>query len=176
MSAPASPVGGIVFRPEGPSDEAAVQILLREAFGGPVEAALVDRLRSEGNLVLALVAVEAPDMIVGYLGFPRLRLETAEGTRPAVALAPLAVASPYQGRGIGAALVRAGLDRLIARREEIVFVLGDPAVYGRFGFSAEDARGFASPYAGPHFMARRLAAAAPRRGRLRYPAAFEGLG
>jgi putative acetyltransferase len=63
-----------------------------------------------------------------------------------------------------------------ARREEIVFVLGNPALYGRFGFSAEDARPFASRYAGPHFMARRLSAGAPRRGRLRYPAAFDELG
>ena len=91
-------------------------------------------------------------------------------------LAPLAVALSHQGRGIGATILRAGLDRLIARREEIAFVLGDPALYGRFGFSAEDARAFASPYAGPHFMVRRLAASAPRRGRLRYPAAFDVFG
>ena len=69
-----------------------------------------------------------------------------------------------------------GVGELIRRREEIVFVLGDPALYGRFGFTVEAARAFASPYVGPRFMARRLATAAPRRGRVRYPAAFEALG
>ncbi len=172
-----APVGGIVFRPEEAADAAAVRALLLEAFGGPAEAKLVDQLRSAGELVLGLVAVAAaPETIVGYLGFPRLQIETADGPRPAVGLAPLAVASSHQGRGIGATILRVGLDRLIARHEEIVFVLGDPALYGRFGFSADDAREFASPYVGPHFMARRLAAAAPRRGRLRYPAAFDAFG
>jgi putative acetyltransferase len=166
-------VGGIVFRPEEAGDAGSVRTLLQEAFGGPAEATLVDELRSAGELVLGLVAVAGPARIVGYLGVPRLTIETAEGQRPAVGLAPLAVASSHQGRGIGATILRAGLDRLIARHEEIVFVLGDPALYGRFGFSAEDARAFASPYAGPHFMARRLAASAPRRGRLRYPTAFD---
>ena len=33
------------------------------------------------------------------------------------------------------------------------FVLGDPAYYGRFGFRADAARGYASPYAGEHFLA-----------------------
>jgi len=166
-------VAGIVFRPEEVSDAVAVGRLLQDAFGGPAEATLVDELRAADELVLGLVAVAGPARIVGYLGFPRLTIETAEGLHPAVGLAPLAVASSHQGRGIGATILRAGLDRLIARREEIVFVLGDPALYGRFGFSAEDARAFVSPYAGAQFMARRLAAGAPRRGRLRYPAAFD---
>jgi putative acetyltransferase len=176
MSAPASPVGGVVFRQEAAGDAVAVHALLQTAFGGTAEATLVNELRAGGELVLALVAAEGTERIVGYVGFPRLQIETAEGSRPAVGLAPLAVASSHQGRGIGGALVRAGLAQLIARREDIVFVLGDPALYGRFGFSTEDARPFASPYAGPHFMARRLAAGAPRRGRLRYPAAFDELG
>ena len=34
-----------------------------------------------------------------------------------------------------------------------VFVLGSPDYYGRFGFSADAAGGFDSPWAGPHFMA-----------------------
>jgi putative acetyltransferase len=169
-------VGGVVFREEEARDEVTVRVLLQAAFGGTAEAMLVDRLRSGGELVLALVAAETTDRIVGYVGFPRLRIETPEGARTAVGLAPLAVVPSHQGRGIGAALVRGGLAQLIARREEIVFVLGDPALYGRFGFSLEDARPFASPYAGPHFMARRLSAAAPRRGLLRYPAAFDDLG
>jgi putative acetyltransferase len=34
-----------------------------------------------------------------------------------------------------------------------VFVLGNPAYYGRFGFRADHPSGFESPYVGPHLMA-----------------------
>jgi putative acetyltransferase len=35
---------------------------------------------------------------------------------------------------------------------EAVFVLGDPLWYERFGFRADAASGFTSPYAGQHLM------------------------
>ncbi len=61
-----------------------------------------------------------------------------------------------------------------ARREgwRGVFVLGHAAYYPRFGFSPEAARGFASPFAGPHFMFLPLTDDAPSEGRARYAAAF----
>ena len=52
-------------------------------------------------------------------------------------LGPLAVADAWQGRGIGSALVQAGLDRLRLAGYLHVYVLGDPAYYQRFGFEAE---------------------------------------
>jgi putative acetyltransferase len=168
--------GDIVIRPEALADATAVHALLRQAFGGPGEAALVDRLRAEGDLVLALVAVAPPETVAGYVAFPRLQVASESGTNPAIGLAPLAVAAPHRRRGIGAALVRAGLDRLIACRETVVFVLGDPAYYGRFGFDADAVQPFGCAYAGPHFQARRLAAPAPSAGTIRYPAAFDDLG
>ena len=168
-------VGGIVLRPEMAGDEAAVRTLLQEAFGGPAEATLVDHLRAKGDLAYALVAATASDEILGYVGFSLLRIENPEGTRAGTGLAPLAVVPSHQRRGIGSALVRAGLDQLIARREEIVFVLGDPALYSRFGLSVEDGGAFTSPYAGPHFMALRLHADAPDAGTVSYPRAFAGL-
>ncbi|HNK33546.1 MAG TPA: N-acetyltransferase, partial [Plasticicumulans sp.] len=51
-------------------------------------------------------------------------------------LAPLAVAPAYQGRGIGARLVRTGLAALQARGAGGCVVLGEPAYYARFGFAA----------------------------------------
>jgi putative acetyltransferase len=56
-------------------------------------------------------------------------------------------------------------------------VLGDPAYHGRFGFSAELAAGFGSPYAGPHLMGLDLQADGlkVRTGALRYPHAFADL-
>src|SRR3546814_3428752 len=43
----------------------------------------------------------------------------------------------------------------------LMFVLGEPGYYGRFGFSAENAEGFDSPYAGPYFMAIELQGGLP---------------
>jgi putative acetyltransferase len=162
------------IRPEQPGDTTAIGELLDAAFSGPVEARLVERLRATGNLPLALVAVQSK-AIVGYAGWPRLSIETAQGTHPAVGLAPLAVSPPLQGGGVGSALTNAGLTQLRERGESLVFVLGDPAYYQRFGFSLEAARAYESIYAGDHFMALQLAAHAPKTGFVRYPAPFHSL-
>ena len=71
--------------------------------------------------------------------------------------------------------MRAGLERLAASGEAIVFVLGNPDYYTRFGFALDLAQPFTCVYAGPHFMALRLADTAPRAGIVQYPAVFEGL-
>jgi putative acetyltransferase len=92
----------------------------------------------------------------------------------AVALAPVAVLPSHQRQGIGGRLIRAGLDRLRERSEDIVIVLGHPDYYGRFGFSAEKARGLESPFPKHAFMAAelRMNALTGICGKVRYPAAF----
>ena len=95
---------------------------------------------------------------------------------PAVGLAPLAVAADIRRHGVGGALVRRGLALLAERGEQLVFVLGDPAYYHRFGFDAAAAAPFMSPYRGPHFMVLRLATTAPLDGAVRYPPAFADVG
>lgn len=162
----------IVIRPERPGDGPDVRRVLDAAFAGPEEGELVERLRAHGDLVLALVAL-ADDSISGYVAWPRLWIETPRDEYKAIALAPLAVAPAAQRRGIGSALTREGLALLRAMGESIVFVLGDPVYYRRFGFSTEAASGYGSTYAGAHFMALTLGKAAPPPGRVRYPAAFD---
>jgi putative acetyltransferase len=83
-----------------------------------------------------------------------------------------------QRTGIGSLLIRDGLARSRAAAWVGVFVLGDPAYYRRFGFRAERASGFASPYAGPHLMALALGRGdlPARRGSIRYAPAFASLG
>jgi len=56
--------------------------------------------------------------------------------------------------------------------EQIVFVLGHPEYYPRFGFSADLAAPFDSDWSGEAFMALRLHPNAPASGRLTYPPAF----
>jgi putative acetyltransferase len=156
------------IRPEHPGDEASVRKVNKEAFGGAVEANLVDRLRKDQDLMLSLVA--AADGIVGHAAFSRLLM--AEASLRAVALAPVAVVPTHQGRGIGSALVRAGLERLRLAGEHLVLVLGEPAFYGRFGFTVSAGR-FLTPYDGPSLQALALSEhGSGAEGVVRYPPAF----
>lgn len=163
----------VEVRDERDDDRAAIHHVNAAAFGQEDEAALVDRLREDGDVLLSLVA-EVDGAVVGHVLFSRLLVETAAGGREAVALAPAAVLPAHQRRGIGAALIRAGLDRLRARSASAVFVLGDPAYYGRFGFLARLAEEFDCAYACEAFQALELSsgALAALRGRIRYPVAF----
>ena len=167
-----SPGTPIVIRPERAGDEWAIGQLLDAAFAGPEEGQLVGRLRAHGDLVLALVAFDGT-RIAGYVAWPRLWIETPRDQYKAIALAPLAVDPARQRRGIGLALVHEGLAQLRARGESIVFVLGDPVYYRRFGFSPGAASGYGSTYSGAHFMALALSETPAPPGRVRYPAAFD---
>ena len=165
----------IRIRPETRHDAGTIHDLLVGAFPTPVEAGLVDRMRRDGDLVLSLVAAHVDGAIVGHVAFPRLRVVVSGVGYRAVGLAPLAVAETRRRQGIGAELVQRGLAQLRAQDETLVFVLGDPAYYGRFGFTAETARPYTSAYDETYFMALRLEDDAPRAGLVRYPAAFDAL-
>jgi putative acetyltransferase len=93
----------------------------------------------------------------------------------ALGLAPVAVLPAFRRRGVATGLIEAGLARACGQGWELVFVLGDPAYYRRFGFDTGLARDFTSPYAGDHFMARALVMTAPRGGKAEYAPAFSGL-
>lgn len=82
-----------------------------------------------------------------------------------------------QGEGIGSTLIEAGLRSAQALGAEIVFVLGEPEYYGRFGFGSDVARPFRSPYAGPYFQAKSLRQdfVAPSSGSADYAPAFANL-
>ncbi len=111
------------------------------------EARLVDLVRASAGYVagLALVA-EEPGSLVGYVLLSHVTLRGATD-RPVLALAPLCVRPDRQRRGIGGALVRAGLDRADARGEPLVCVLGHAAYYPRFGFEPARRRGVEPPSA-----------------------------
>mgnify|MGYP001229769663 CR=1 FL=1 len=135
---------------ETAADRQAIHGLVVEAFGGGPEADMVDRLRADGDLMVSLVARQG-GRLCGYVALSRL-----QSPARAVALAPVAVSPGEQNRGIGSALVRAALERARALGTAIVFVLGKPGYYARFGFTPEAAEPFPCIYAGSHFMALRL--------------------
>ena len=149
------------------------------AFGRPHEARLVDRLRAVAHPSLSLVA-ESQDRVVGHVFFSPVAIESERPAPPACGLAPLAVLPERQGEGVGAALVRAGLAECPALGWEVVFLLGSPAYYARFGFAAAAPRGlryesdaFATAF---QVLELRAGALAGVRGRVRYHAEFERLG
>jgi putative acetyltransferase len=162
------------IRPEKPGDEAAIGEVVAAAFGGRQEADLVTRLRENGDLVLSLV-VEDAGRIVAHVAFSRVWVER-DGTRsPGIGLAPVAVLPEAQRKGTARALIGAGHLRLKLLGEKIVFVLGDPDYYKRFGFSHELAAPFTCVYQGEHLQALRLSPDAPEAGEVIYSAAFAGL-
>lgn len=164
-------MSGLAVREERVGDETAVAALLCAAFGGDAEARLVRDLRRDGDLLLALVAEDAGG-IVGYIAFsPVVGLGMS-----AAALAPLAVLPERQRGGIGRTLVERGLAWLAGEGLRLVFVLGDPAYYSRFGFAAGTAWPFRTPYDGPHQQARWLAEPARAGGHATYARAFACLG
>lgn len=170
----------IAVRPATGGDVAAIDALLRRAFARPEEAMLVQRLCVAGDMVLTLVADdEESGELAGVVVFSRMAAEVAGRSIAAVALAPLAVEAGYRRHGVGEALVQAGLAQLRDAGAMLAFVLGDPDYYARFGFSADWARGFASPYAGDYLMALPLQGGAMpcgERGAATHAAAFAELG
>jgi putative acetyltransferase len=163
----------LIVRSEGPRDLPVIRSINENGFGRPDEAELVERLRTEGVVLISLVA-EVERRALGHILFSRMWIDTTAGAVPAVALAPMAVLPEYQRRGVGQLLVRRGLDRLHSLGEQIVIVLGHPGYYPRFGFSVEKARGLKSPFPPEAFMALELVPGALTgvQGKVRYAAAF----
>jgi putative acetyltransferase len=165
----------LTIRPEGAGDRSAIYALHCAAFGGEAEADLVDDLRRERAAVLSLVA-EENGRVIGHVLYSRLAIGNGARAEQALSLAPIAVAPRHQRQGTGARLIEDAHRRLAARGETLVFVLGEPDYYRRFGFSAAAARPFKTPYDGPDLMALALAPGGAAAGTVRYPAAFTRLG
>lgn len=169
-------------RPELALDLDQIHELHRTAFGRPSEAELVDAIRSGPDFFpgLSLVAVTDDGSVLGHVLVSRVAFEPEDGTGrvDVLALAPLAVLPAHAGRGIGTALMTAGLAAADARDEPFTAVLGLPSFYARFGFVPAAAHGIGGTYAdaGGAFQVRpRAGAGAVPAGTLAYPAMFEGV-
>lgn len=117
------------------ADEAGVDGLLKAAFPGPDEARLVMALRAADADTLELVAEDHGE-IVGAVMFSPVTARAVGGDDLfGIGLAPVAVTPDHQSRGIGTALIEAGLAYLTTLGVPWCVVLGDPDYYGRFGFA-----------------------------------------
>jgi putative acetyltransferase len=134
-----------------PEDYAAIAAVIDAAFGQADESTLVNALRIRREVDFECCA-KAHGAIVGHILFSPLALVRGEETLRASALAPLAVRTDWQRRGVGGALVRMGLEICASRSMAVVAVVGDPSYYGRFGFSGDLGRAVSSPFEFPHFQ------------------------
>lgn len=166
----------VAIRPAEPGDAEAIRSVHLAAFPTFAEADLVDALAREGDAIVSLVA-EREGEVVGHVLLSRMEVLGDGRAWRAAGLGPLGVRPGFQGAGIGAALIEAGLAIARATGEELVFVLGEPDYYRRFGFSPQAAAPFASSYAGPYFMALALRPgfALPAAGTAAYARAFSDL-
>ena len=128
------------IRRERPGEEDAIALLIAAAFVGAehsdgTEAQIVERLRDAGAMTLSLVA-EASGEPVGHIAFSPV---TIDGHHLGwFGLGPVAVRPDKQGSGIGAALVREGLEKLDQMGAAGCVLVGEPTYYARFGFAAEN--------------------------------------
>jgi putative acetyltransferase len=157
------------LRAESPGDRAQVRAVVAGAFSQPDEADLVARLTADGDVVVSMVAEDGGEIIGHVL------LSGMQAPFLALGLAPVSVIPTRQGAGVGSALIREAIRLAREAGYAAIFVLGDQAYYGRFGFDVDAARGFASPYAGDHFAVLELGPLRVREGAVDYAPAFAAL-
>jgi len=146
----------LVVRIEKETDREAVYAVNEAAFETTAEAELVVALRKKARPVISLVA-EHGKKIVGHILFSPASLIDHPETR-IMGLAPMAVRPEHQRKGVGSALVQAGLQACNNLGMSAVIVLGHPAYYPRFGFLPSSCFHLDSEYDVPNevFMALEL--------------------
>ncbi|MES9818038.1 MAG: N-acetyltransferase [Candidatus Thiodiazotropha sp.] len=132
------------------ADKLGIESVHIQAFGkkeGPEIAGLVnDLLKDETAFpLLSLVAI-VNGRIVGHVLYTNALVTQTAGSVSAQLLAPLGVLPEAQNQGIGAQLINEGTKRLTKSGVELLFVLGHPNYYPRYGFRAAGIIGFEAPY------------------------------
>ena len=128
------------------SDLDTVLSIERAAFGSEEEANLVRDLIEDPSAkpFVSLIAFQA-DRAIGHILFTKAYLKPAAPLSISI-LAPLAVVPDSQKQGVGSQLIEYGLRVLSGSAVDLVFVLGYPDYYSRFGFKPAGNLGFEAPF------------------------------
>ena len=126
----------INIRDEAPNDIEVIADVTKAAFesmeiSNHTEQFIVNALRKAGVLTISLVA-EVDGRVVGHIAFSPVSM--SDGTVGWYGLGPISVLPAYQRRGIGKALIDAGLIRLKALGANGCCLVGHPEYYVKFGF------------------------------------------
>jgi len=117
------------IREEHAGDISEIRELNQQAFGQSQEGNIVDALRSNGAVLLSLVAT-LDDHVVGHILYSPVSLSGVDGA----ALGPMAVLPQHQRQGIGSKLIEEGNRRLKESGCPFIIVVGHANFYPRFGF------------------------------------------
>ena len=136
----------MILRHHVPSDSSAITQLFSRVFSeseGEAEGKLIGQLasnlfESSKEADLYNVVADIDDHLVASIFLTRVEVDSPDDV---FMLAPVAVHSDFQGKGIGQALINYGLSELRNRDVRFVLTYGDPAFYGKVGFRqvSEDA-------------------------------------
>ncbi len=133
-SAPASALSSlphVTIRPERPGEDYAISKLCAAVFGPGANARAAAALREGVPHRIDLSYVAFIDSSI--VGTCRLTPVVWAGT-PILMLGPLGVARSHAGMGIGRGLMRACVQAADDAGEGMIFLVGDWAYYGPFGF------------------------------------------
>lgn len=113
------------------ADDDAVERLHARAFGPGRFARTAFRIREQagGAEGLAFVA-RVGSLLVGAVQLTPIRI----GDHPAFMLGPLTVDPPFEGKGIGRALMERCAHAACAVGRNLIFLVGDEAYYARSGY------------------------------------------
>lgn len=137
----------MIIRETTSSDLDDVLAVESAAFGSDNEAELVRDLTDDPSAkpLVSLLAFEE-GRAVGHILFTSARLAHSASSPAISILAPLAVVPGAQRKGIGGKLIESGLSILSKSDVKLVFVLGHPEYYPKYGFNPAGCQGFEAPY------------------------------
>ncbi len=132
----------MIIRQEKPEDFQSIYFLVKTAFqtakvSNGAEQDFVKKLRASSNYIPELALVTEQDAkLVAHIMLTKTYVATDGSKFEALLLAPLCVALEYRKHGIGSRLVTKSFESAKNLGYRAVFVVGDPAFYGRFGFKS----------------------------------------
>ena len=162
----------MIIRQEQKHDYDAIKQVTADAFAlmehsNQTEPAIIAALRDAGALTISLVATDG-DEIIGHVAFSPVTIDGEDHRW--FGLGPVSVRPDLQGRGIGGALIRRGLNELRAQGAAGCVLLGDPSYYRRFGF--ENDSDLRYPGGPPEYFMRLTFGGSDPVGHVEYHAAF----
>ncbi len=133
----------MIIRAEIDADHEAIMALTYAAFlnhphhapgAKPTEHLIYKGLKERGDLTLSFVAT-INDEVAGHIAFSPVTFDGKASDW--LGLGPVSVSPEQQGKGVGSALIKAGLEAASKLGTNGVVLIGEPDYYTRFGFSAD---------------------------------------
>lgn len=125
-------VADVVYMPEEPAHDHAIELINEEAFGPGRFARAAQKIREGGphDRTLSFVALVGGEVV----GSVRLT-PIAAGAGRGLLLGPLAVRPAHKNFGIGRHLMKISIDAARQAGWQVVVLVGDAPYYGPLGFS-----------------------------------------